>query len=150
MRLVAPKILRGIKGESVAQEIHWDNMNGFHMNQRISVIMYLTATKSTAMPRFVTRELFRGVKHTQRPSATAKKTQEEVDQEWEEDKQYLKATQHIWGNREDYYHSVDVEPGDIMIFRESTPHFGVAVGATATSVRLVYLTIHTLRQRRSR
>jgi hypothetical protein len=112
LHVVAPKqlVAEMDKGQ---QAIHWDSYEG-HLtaNEKLSCIMYCSSgSHSTAMPRFQPQHLRPG-----RNPAAMRAAAYLLDPEW--------------------YHSVPVMPGDIMIFRQSIPHFGVRNRALSSRVAL--------------
>ena len=118
---VAPKLLVAAPGDG-QQVPHWDNPDGYSLQAvRLSVILYCTHSNSTAMPTFPETTFPRDTY----PHAASFAPEEEQNR--------LLLQQH--GARlqpaepflqPSHFHHVSVQPGDIMIFSQRTPHFGVA------------------------
>ena len=100
---VLPKLLTAATGQG-GQAVHWDAANGpTAPAARYSVILYCsTGANSTAMPRWPLSAFAPNMKS--RPSM----------------QQYAEFLSPDW------FHSVPVFPGDMMIFSQRTPHFGTS------------------------
>jgi hypothetical protein len=105
LRIAATKLLIAY-GDDGQQALHWDNLLGPDTaGERYSCLLYLSDNKrSTSMPRYQPRSHFPSGAE---PSAAAAAY---LEDEW--------------------YHSASVQLGDLMIFKQTVPHYGVAnVGA---------------------
>ncbi len=103
MRLIAPKFLSVVKGQG-EQPIHWDSPKGYaeRDNLKLSIVLYCSSgASSTAMPRFPSKVM-------------------EID---ENDTHKLKLHAPLLDPK--YFHSVPVFSGDIMVFYQKIPHYGV-------------------------
>lgn len=87
-----------------AQVVHWDSIDGWMVRDRLSILLYCTdGCRSTALPRFSTRREFHW---TEEPVARYE----------------LQQKAHLLDS--DWYHSVTTTAGQVLIFRDSVPHFG--------------------------
>lgn len=99
--LVEPKILVAPPGKG-HQAVHWDGPRNREAAEKLSCILFCSnGHNGTAMPTFPTDERF-----------SFSDVREEL---WQ--------VAHLLDP--EYYESKPVQPGDIIIFRQSTPHFGV-------------------------
>lgn len=103
LQLVDIKLLRAAPGEG-QQEVHYDVPEYERARQCYSVLLYLTATESTAVPKAPLNELRDTfTEGEKRPSRSA------LDK-----------------LRRENFHTRRVEAGDILSFNAAVPHFGVA------------------------
>lgn len=102
LHLVSPKLLMA-QTDQGQQTVHWDDIMGYLSPEaKLSVILYCSSgSSSTAMPRFPSNQF---------PSDDT-------------DTAALRAASHLLDV--EWYHSVPVFAGDMMVFKQSTPHFGV-------------------------
>lgn len=100
LRAVLPKLLTATTGNG-GQAIHWDAIEGPAAPDRYSVILYCSAgAQSTAMPRFPLSAFT--------PDVTSPAS--------------MRQFAHLLDT--DWFHSVPVFPGDMMIFSQRVPHYG--------------------------
>lgn len=103
LQLVDIKLLRAASGEGL-QDIHYDVPEYEKARQCYSVLLYLTATESTAVPKVPLNELRDTfTEGEKRPSQSA-----------------------LHKLRRDNFHTWRVEAGDLLAFSAAVPHFGVA------------------------
>ena len=102
LHAVDPKLLVAFPGLG-HQAVHWDCARDEFSAQKYSFILYCSAgSYSTALPKF--------------PA--------DNDLSFSSDRAKMQKVAHLLGP--DNYESLPVLPGDIVVFRQSTPHFGVA------------------------
>lgn len=101
LHLVATKLLIAY-GEDGLQALHWDHADGPKANEtRVSCLLFLSNEKrSTAMPRFQP--------HLHFPPGSDP------------------SPEHVPFLSNEWYHSVTVHLGDLLLFQQSVPHYGVA------------------------
>ena len=100
LRAVLPKLLTAAPGQG-GQAIHWDAVQGPAAPARYSVLMYCSVgAQSTAMPRWPLSAFTPDMTNP----ASMRQFAPLLSPEW--------------------FHSVAVFPGDMMIFSQRTPHFG--------------------------
>lgn len=99
------------------QVIHFDSTDGPGTENKLSILVYCSSAHSTAMPRFPPSVLQQAV------------TTEE-----------MQSVSHFMHER--WFHRVAVHAGDLMVFWQSTPHFGSR--NAALSQRVVFFTMLSL------
>ena len=101
-----------------AQVVHWDSIDGWMARDQLSILLYCTdGCQSTSLPRFSTRREFPW-------------TEESVA------RYELQQKAHLLDS--DWYHSVTITAGQVLIFRDSVPHFGTRNGLTGIDRRVFF------------
>lgn len=98
LHVVVPKLLTSAP-EAGRQGVHWDCKGGHLVHNKLSCVLYCTMTHSTALPRFPQNQFVSDNPAELRRNAYL------LDPEW--------------------YHSVPVFAGELAIFLQHVPHFGV-------------------------